>query len=320
MVWNSYSASGFDSCIMLRYFFFKKTTLIIYFLPQKSIDVSSSTALWRCKHSDNTSAANQTPETCCRWVKQCAKLALLLAVAGFVLVIPEQMMCLRPYGRPLGLLCAVTDVAHVNFKGFLLHFKKPPSPLLLLICRMNGESAPRWSGKVCLSFCIQPPPSSPLLLLLLLLLTPAALQPAHSQLQTLFFGERDRLKCPVQPTAAAPGPRHSLAQRRKEGRGLGAPLCGAPPVVLCSLCPLRRVLAGAFVWVLCWRGCAEDWGAQYKQVYPSDVALQRTHQRPDKCCVTQVWSAVQFVVTVSFGSCKVKDNVCLVCFVVGSCR
>lgn len=117
-------------------------SLFIYFLPQKSIDVSSLTTPWRCKHSHNTSAANQTPETCCRWVKQCARLALLLAVAGFVLVIPEQMMCLRPYGRPLGLLCAVTDVAHVNFKGFLLHFKNPPPPLLLLICRMNGESAP----------------------------------------------------------------------------------------------------------------------------------------------------------------------------------
>lgn len=67
------------------------------------------------------------------------------------------------------LLCAVTDVTPINFKG--PHFKKHPPPLhpakphlplplLLLICRINGESTLRRSGKVCPSFCIQPPSSS----------------------------------------------------------------------------------------------------------------------------------------------------------------
>lgn len=43
-----------------------------------------------------------------------------------------------------------------------LHPAKPhlPLPLLLLICRINGESTLRRSGKVCPSFCIQPPSSS----------------------------------------------------------------------------------------------------------------------------------------------------------------
>ena len=132
----------------------------------------------------------------------------------------------------------------------------PPSAAADLQDEWGVSSMLIWQSVPFVLYTAPPPP-----FLLLLLLTPAALQPAHSQLQTLFFfGERDRLKCPVQPTAAAPGPHHSSAQRRREGRGLGAPLCGAPPVVLCSLCPLRRVLAGAFVWVLCRWGCAEDWG------------------------------------------------------------
>lgn len=64
------------------------------------------------------------------------------------------------------------------------------------------------------------------------------------------FGERDCLKCPLQPTAAAPGPRHSSAQKRSEGRGLGAPLCRAPPVVSLLFVPIDEgveVLAVAFV-------------------------------------------------------------------------
>lgn len=165
-------------------------------------------------------------------------------MAGFVLVIPEQMMCLRPYGRPLGLLCAVTDVAHVNFKGFLLHFKNPPpspSAAADLQDEWGVSSMLIWQSVPFVLYTASSPPPPP---------PPHPCSPAACTLTApdfVFLGERDRLKCPVQPTAAAPGPRHSSAQRRREGRGLGAPLCGAPPVVLCSLCPLRRVLAGAFV-------------------------------------------------------------------------
>lgn len=166
------------------------------------------------------------------------------------------MMCLRPYGRPLGLLCAVTDVTHVNFKGFLLHFKAS-SPPCCCSAGWMGESAPYWSGKVCLSFCIQPPSSS------------SSSCPCSSAACTLttpdfVLGERDHLKCPVQPTAAAPGPRHSLAQKRREGRGRCAPLCRAPPVVFLLFVPIDEsveVLAVAFVWVLFWWGCAVDGGA-----------------------------------------------------------
>ncbi len=69
------------------------------------------------------------------------------------------------------------------------------------------------------------------------------------------LGERDHLKCPVQPTAAAPGPRHSSAQKRREGRGRSAPLCGAPHVVFLLFVPIDEgveVLAAAFVKVLFW--------------------------------------------------------------------
>lgn len=82
-------------------------------------------------------------------------------------------------------------------------------------------------------------------------LSPAALQPAHTHSSRLcFLVKGDRLKCPVQPTAAAPGPRHSSAQKRREGRGLGAPLCRAPPVVFLLFVPIDEgveVLAVAFV-------------------------------------------------------------------------
>lgn len=111
-----------------------------------------------------------------------------------------------------------------------------PHPPLLLSCRMNGESAPHWSDKVCLWFCIPPHPPHPP-------------QPINSQLQTLFSGERGHLKCPVQLTAAAPGPRHSSAQKTREGQGLGAPLCRAPPVAFLLFVPIDEdveVLAVAF--------------------------------------------------------------------------
>lgn len=56
-------------------------------------------------------------------------------------------------------LCSL-KLTHVNLKGFLPHFKTSTPPLLLS-CRVNGEPALRWSGKVCLSFSIQPHPIPP---------------------------------------------------------------------------------------------------------------------------------------------------------------
>lgn len=129
------------------------------------------------------------------------------------------------------LLCAVTDVTPINFKG--PHFKSTPPPLtllnptfLFLCCCLSAGSMGSQLYVVLYTAS------------LLLFSTPPAVQPVHSQRQTLFFGEKDRLKCPMQPAAAAPGPRHSSAQKRREGPGLAAPLFGAPPVVFCSLCPL----------------------------------------------------------------------------------
>lgn len=218
---------------------------------------------------------------CCLWVKLGAMLTLLLAVAWFLWVIPEQMMCLRPYGRPRGLLCAVTDVTHVNFKGFLLHFRTPPPkpPPLLLICRMNGESAPHWSGKVCLSFCIHPPSPYP----------PLPCSPAactHSQLQTLFFGERgpSQMSRAANSSCSWTSPFFSTKEERGPGSRctfVQGPSCRFSALcahwwgcrsVGCSFC-LSFVLVRVCKWILgggaeqahlaIWSGCA---ARRYKQV------------------------------------------------------
>lgn len=155
-------------------------------------------------------------------------------MAGFVLVIPEQMMCLRPYGRPLGLLCAVTDVAHVNFKGFLLHFKNPPAPSPSAAA---ADLQDEWGVSSMLIWQSVPfvlyTASSPLLLLLL---TPAALQPAHSQLQTLFFwvkGTVSNVPCSQQQLLLDLA---ILQHKGGERAGVSVHLCAEPLLSFSALC------------------------------------------------------------------------------------
>lgn len=54
---------------------------------------------------------------------------------------------------------------------------------------------------------------------------------------------------PCSSGAAAPGTRHSSAQKRREGQGLVAPLCRTHPVFFSSLCPLMRVFK-CWLWLL----------------------------------------------------------------------
>lgn len=117
-------------------------------------------------------------------------------------------------------------MTHVNFKGFLFTLGLPPPPAAAVGSQLHVDLP-----KCAFRFVYKPPSS----------LLPAALCTLTAP--DFVFGERDHLKCPVQPTAAALGSSHSSAQKRGKGRGLGAPLCGAPPVVFCSLCPLTMVQA-----------------------------------------------------------------------------
>lgn len=217
-------------------------------------------------------------------------------------------MILAPYGRPLGLLCAVTDVTHVNYKDFLLHFMALLRfPLLPLICRMAGESAPRWSDKVC-------PPSCPSTL----------------KAPDFVFGERDHLKCPVQPAAAALGPCNSSAQKKREGQGLGAPLCGAPPVAFLLFVPIDEgvdMRAVAFVYVVFWWGCAVDGGALLSTFShliccnSTHMACMQTDTYTDKCAVQSpfnpAWSCHRFIHYCDFSFQEEKNhNILIVYYVV----
>lgn len=95
-------------------------------------------------------------------------------------------------------------------------------------CRMNGEPALRWSGKVCLSFSIQPPPHPPRLYTL-------------NSFQLCFWWKDlvSYVLCSQQQLLLD---LPILLHNRGERTSISVHLCaGSLLSFFCSLCPLMRV-------------------------------------------------------------------------------
>lgn len=125
-----------------------------------------------------------------------------------------------------------------TLKASSLTFRPPPSTV--------AELQDEWGSqhhidlaKCAFRLVYKPPPHS----------TATPSSPAAYTLTAPDFvsGERGQAQM---SRAAAPGPRHSSAQKRREGRGLGALLCRAPSIVFLLFVPIDEgveVLAVAFV-------------------------------------------------------------------------